>query len=278
MARFVIERPSAAVAGPSPTTTPPSARRGCLVAVIGAKGGCGATWLAIHLAASRAAVGRVCLLDLDFHRGDVAGALDLWDRKTVHELLDTGDPVDVLSLKANMASHPSGFDALLQPFDLANLVQPQDNELRKILGAAIGSYDRVIADCGSRVDEAMLTVATRAELVALVSQPTIPALRGALRISRLLHRLGVAEERLRLVINGTKRGHGVNLDDVPDYLHLSPVAAIPWDEETFDAMDLHGRLAWEVAKRGALARALEGLWDAVAGEGEEILLRMRRTA
>ena len=105
--------------------------------------------------------------------------------------------------------------------------------------------------------------------------------RAAIRVDvlyTLLHRLGVAEERLRLVINGTKRGHGVNLDDVPDYLHLSPVAAIPWDDETFDAMDLHGRLAWEVAKRGALARALEGLWDAVAGEGEEILLRMRRTA
>lgn len=278
MARFVIDRQQAVTLKGPALAASTGARHGALVAVIGAKGGVGATWLAIHLAAARARAGRVTLLDLDFHRGDVAGTLDLWGNKTAHELLEGGESIDALSFQAHLASHPAGFQALLQPFDLANLVQPQAEDVRKLLTAATASADRVVADCGSRVDEAMLTVATRADLIALVSQPTIPSLRDALRLVRLMQRLGVAEERIRLVINGQGRGHGVSLADVPSQIHLTPVAIIPRDDDTFEAMDLHGRLAWDAARRSALAHALEGLWDAVAGEGEEVLLRLRRTS
>lgn len=276
MARFVIDHhPSPSGAAPAPAPT--EQRRGCLLAVVGAKGGVGTTWLAIHLAAVRARAGRVALLDLDFHRGDVAGNLDLWGTRSAHELLDGGDAVDTLTLNAHLAPHRSGFQVLVQPFDLANLVQPQVADVRALLTASVGSFDRTIADCGSRIDEAMLTTLTRADLIALVSDPSIPSLRDALRIVRLAQRLGVPSERLRLVLNRVSRGRGVAVDDIPGQIHLAPVAVIPADDEVFGAIDLQGRLAWEVARRAPVAAALEGLWEAVAGAGEEVLIRNRRT-
>lgn len=277
MARYVIDH-HPAPSGASPTTAPLGQRRGCLVAVVGAKGGVGTTWTAIHLAAARARVGRVALLDMDFHRGDVAGALDLWGARSAHELLEGGEAVDPLALTAHLVPHRSGFQVMVQPFDLADLVQPQVDDVRALLAAGLVSFDRVVADCGSRVDEAMLTTLTRADLVALVSEPTIPSLRDALRIARLAQRLSVPRERLRLILNRSGRGQGVALHEIPAQLHLEPVAVIPEDREVFGAMELQGRLAWEVARRAPVSTALEGLWEAVAGEGEEVLIRNRRSA
>lgn len=259
------------------TPAPGASPSGCVVAVVGAKGGSGATLLAIHLAAARARSGRVGLLDFDFHRGGVAGALDLWVDHSLHKLVEQLDRIDAVGFQRALVTHNAGFQVLPQPFDFADLIQPRAADVLRLLTLSATSFDRVVVDCGSRVDEAMLAVVTKADLVVLVSTPAIPALRDALRLVRLLRDLQVGEERIRLVINQWTTTGPFSLPEVEAQLEIPVALTVPRDDAAFAQVDFEARPIWDVSRRSRASRALEEAWEAVTGHGEEVLMRMRRT-
>ncbi len=259
------------------TPAPGASPSGCVVAVVGAKGGSGATLLAIHLAAARARAGRVGLLDFDFHRGGVAGALDLWVDHSLHKLVEQLDRIDAVGFQRALVTHNAGFQVLPQPFDFADLIQPRAADVLRLLTLSATSFDRVVVDCGSRVDEAMLAVVTKADLVVLVSTPAIPALRDALRLVRLLRDLQVGEERIRLVINQWTTTGPFSLPEVEAQLEIPVALTVPRDDAAFAQVDFEARPIWDVSRRSRASRALEEAWEAVTGHGEEVLMRMRRT-
>lgn len=259
------------------TPAPGQSPSGGVVAVVGAKGGAGATLLAIHLAASRARTGHVGLLDFDFHRGGVAGALDLWVDHSLHKLIEQLDRMDSSSFQRALVTHNAGFHVLPQPFDFADLIQPRAADVWRMVTMAATCFDRVVVDCGSRVDEAMLSVVTRADLVVMVSTPAIPALRDALRLVRLLRDLQVGEERIRLVINKWTTTGPFSLPEVEAQLEVPVALTVPRDDAAFAQVDFEARPIWDVSRRSRAARALEEAWEAVAGNREEVLLKLRRT-
>ena len=61
--------------------------QGQVVALMGAKGGVGTTFLSVNLAAELAPVHHVCVADLDFSMGDVASMLDIQPASHMHDLL-----------------------------------------------------------------------------------------------------------------------------------------------------------------------------------------------
>ncbi len=259
------------------TPPPGSPPAGCVIAVVGAKGGAGATLLAVHLAAARARTGRVGLLDFDFHRGGVAGALDLWVDHSLHKLIEQLDRLDPASFQRDLVTHASGVHVLPQPFDFADLIQPRAADVWRMVTMAATCFDRVVVDCGSRVDEAMLAVVTKADLVVMVSTPAIPALRDALRMVRLFRDLQVGEERIRLVINQWTTTGPFSLPEVEAQLEIPVALTVPRDDAAFSQVDFEARPIWDVSRRSRAARALEEAWEAVAGQGEEVLMRLRRT-
>src|SRR5688500_20272422 len=72
------------------------AKRGVLVTVCSAKGGCGKTTVATNLAAALADGGRhqVCLVDLDLAFGDVAIALQLFPAHTIADAVPLAGNLD----------------------------------------------------------------------------------------------------------------------------------------------------------------------------------------
>jgi len=260
------------------TLPPGQTPSGGVVAVVGAKGGSGATLLSIHLAAARARTGRVGLLDFDFHRGGVAGALDLWVDHSLHKLVEQLDRVDLAGFQSALVTHAGGFHVLPQPFDFSELIQPRASDVWRMVTLAASCFERVVVDCGSRVDEAMLAVVTKADLVVVVSTPAIPALRDALRLVRLLRDLQVGEDRIRLVINHWTTNGPFSLPEIEAQLEVPVALTVPRDEAAFAQVDFEARPIWDVSRRSRAARALEEAWDAVAGNNEEVLLRMRRTS
>ncbi len=278
MPRFVIGDGSSKAAPPAGGPSPGAPlSRGAVIAVIGAKGGCGATTLAMHMAAYRARTGRTALLDFDFHRGGVAGALDLWVERSAQEVLELGAALDVASFNENLIEHSSGMFVLAQPFDLNNLVEARASDVRHILNVAAQTFDRVFVDGGNRIDEAMLGLVLRADLVVVVCDPHVGSLRDALRLVRLLRSLDLPEGRIRLVMNRLDADLAHSLPETAEsHLQIPFIATVARDDAAFRQADFSGRLVWEVNKRSSTAKGLEKLWDIVGGEGEEVLHRFRR--
>ena len=87
-----------------------------LIALIGAKGGVGTSFVACQLAASLASLGRrTVLVDGHPRHGDVALYLDLAPRYTFASLATGRELVDITYLHTTLVSHSSGVQVLASP-------------------------------------------------------------------------------------------------------------------------------------------------------------------
>lgn len=235
-----------------------------LLVVISAKGGCGATLVATHLAVGQAAARRTCLVDLDVCKGDVAGFLDLPDDRSVNLLLERLDHVDDVLLRGSVTVHASGLHVLAQPYDLTELQHLTADETRTLLDRVRQAYELVIVDAGSRIDAVTLAAALVADEVVLLTTPDVCALRDAQRVLRLLRRLKVPREHVRLVVN--KHGPGVPDDEIEAQLDQPVTATVEADEASCRRAETLGTTLSEAAPRKRVTEDLAGLWDRLHGE------------
>jgi pilus assembly protein CpaE len=232
-----------------------------MVALVGAKGGCGTTLLTVNLAAAQVGERRVCVVDMDFFKGDVAGALDVWPTRTMHEIMVDPSRLDDELLRGTAVTHDSGLLVLAQPHDLAQVLQVGTTEVDKLVTALGSAFDLCFVDCGSRMDEVAAATALRADLVLIVATPEVGALRDAGRAIDLLRGLGLPPSKLRLVINKRPRRLGVSLSDAADHLGIRVAATITRDDDACGKADAAGKLLRVVAPRADVTGEIAALWD-----------------
>lgn len=233
-----------------------------VVALLGAKGGCGTTLLTAHLAATARSEAGVCAVDADFAKGDLAAMLDLELPQTLPMLL--GRTCDATLLRGSAAHHRAGFDVLGQPTEMAELVRPLPDEVTSVLAAARDTWGLVIVDCGSRVDDAVLPLLRAADRLVLVATPDVMGVRDAGRVRTLLTRLGLDPTRQSLVVN--RAGRGLGSDQIAELLGTPVVATLPNDERLCVQAAEEGALLFGLSGRSPLSRALGALWSAIEGE------------
>ena len=184
-----------------------AAAGGTLIAVAGAKGGVGATTIAVHLAleAARRSPGRVCLVDLDVAAGDVAGLLDLRHRRSLADLVEVADDLTPPQLEDSLAAAPNGLRVLLAPTGGDAGGSTPALPVRSILAALRSRFDVVVADVGTVVTATGAVGTETADLVLLVTLPDVLALRAANRVLDRCRRLDVRPEGFRVVVNRAAR-------------------------------------------------------------------------
>jgi pilus assembly protein CpaE len=188
---------------------------GMMVVVAGAKGGVGATTVAVQLA--MAATGprdrSVCLVDLDLQSGDVASFLDLSHRRTISDLVDVAEEISARQLENTVYVHPGGLRVLLPPGEGELAEEIRGNAARSLLGGIKSTYDLVIVDVGSVVTEAGAVATEMADQVVVVATTDVPALRGVNRLVRLWERLHIRKkEDVRVLVNRVNRANEIQLD------------------------------------------------------------------
>ena len=166
---------------------------GRIVAVAGAKGGCGATTVAAQLAlvAARAERRTVCLVDLDLQAGDVATAFGMTHARDLTHLVDVADELSRRHLAGVLFAHPSGVHVLPAPAEGERAETVTSGMSRKTLGVLRTMFDVVVVDCGSVAAESNLGAVEIADRVLVVSTPDVLSLRAAHRLTQLWDRLQV---------------------------------------------------------------------------------------
>lgn len=179
---------------------------GTVVTVSGAKGGVGATVVAVQLALAAAASGHtVALADLDLQSGDVASYLDVQFRRSIVDLSTIQD-ISPRVLQDALYSHDTGIALLLAPGEGERGEDVSDRVVRQTIGALRHRFEVVIIDCGTHMNSANAAAIEMADRTLLVTTPDVITVRAAKRMVRLWDRLQVrkAEETVTVVNRYTR--------------------------------------------------------------------------
>jgi pilus assembly protein CpaE len=204
-------------------------KRGTLVTVFSAKGGCGKTTLATNLAAALADRGRreVCLVDLDLAFGDVAIALQLFPAHTIADAVPLAENLDIEGLSSLLTPHSPGLTTLVAPIEPGTAEAIPASLVTTILEVLKRHYDFVVVDTPPAFDDHVLAAFDQSDMVALLATLDIPALKNLKLTLETLDLLNYPRERWRLVLNRADSKVGLALSEVQKTLNHPIVAQIP---------------------------------------------------
>ena len=236
---------------------------GRLITVTGARGGVGATTVAVNLAWHFGVASRrhTVLLDPDLHQGTASFLLNVEPGRGLRTALQTPDRID--SLLAERAAQPVT-DRLhvlsgQEPFDVVPDHAPEAAE--KLLEALRRRYNFIVADVPFRplsINRDLLTLAHRR---VLVMEPTLASVRDTLRLMAL--RAGAAQTRRPvLVLNRLGLPGGLSRRQVEDALKVKVDVTIPDLPKQVHAAATMGKPAAEA--RGSFREAILSLSRQVA--------------
>ena len=185
--------------------------RGKVFSVINAKGGNGATTVAVNLAlALQAAYGQTALVDLA-PLGHAALHMNLKPVFTVADATRNLHRMDSSLLESFMTRHSGGLQ-LLAGTNVPAAVDPSSTEFVRLFDMLVTHYRYVVVDASSRFDAASRLIASLSETVLLVACSDVASLWSAARVQQYLGETG-GRDRVRLVLNRFRKVSGFSESD-----------------------------------------------------------------
>jgi pilus assembly protein CpaE len=229
-------------AAPPPTIITPAAappapppRGAKVIAVLGSKGGSGASTIAVNLAVALRdeTKARVALVDANLEFGDVGVLLNLPNNRTIADLVSGKAEIDEEVLDGTMASHSSAIKVLLAPSrpELAELVTP--DHLKKIMELLDKSYDFIVVDLWKSFQETTIFFLDHADLILLASTADLPAIKNAKLFFELTEQLGYPPAKTLFVLNKDDGRTGVSAKDIEGSIKHPVGMILPKDETNY---------------------------------------------
>jgi Flp pilus assembly CpaE family ATPase len=203
--------------------------RGRVIAVYGARGGSGTTFVATQLAASFADAGRRCaLVDFDSIFADVTIALGI-DRleRTIAALIPVAGELGPDHLDDALFKHPRGFSVLLAPAEPASDVPPPHGLYTGATALLAGAFEVVVLHLPRGIDGVIRAAVGMADEVLFVVAPDLFSLHAARRAALALG-LEAQPDRCRVILNPAVR-HQIGRSEIERVLRMPPFGAVRFD-------------------------------------------------
>jgi pilus assembly protein CpaE len=187
-------------------------RLGRMIAFYGAKGGVGATTIAINtaIALARQHDRKVVLVDGALQLGDHRVFLDMGnDRKSIIDAVAAPN-VDSELLKSVLVQHESGVDLLLAPATPEESDLISEDRMAQVLQTLRAMYDYVIVDVDKRLGDLTLSILDHADELHIVMTADLSCLKNVRLVLDALHRIGFQADRLRMILNRSNAFTGIS--------------------------------------------------------------------
>jgi pilus assembly protein CpaE len=186
-------------------------QRGKVFTVVNAKGGSGATTIAVNLAlALQSSYGNVALVDMA-QLGHDALHLNLKPLFSVADAIRNLHRLDSSLLESFMTRHAGGLQ-LLAGANTPAAVEPSTSEFARLFDMLVGHFRYVVVDASTRLDGTARLVCNLSETVLLVGHTDVASLWSAARVLQYLGETG-GRERVRLVLNRFRKIPGFSESD-----------------------------------------------------------------
>ena len=230
-----------------------SGPRGLVVAVRGARGGVGATFVTAHLAAAVARAGGSCLvLDGDAVADDLRTAVGapLDDLHTLGDLLPVAEHVHTAQVREAAWDHAAGFSLLAAPEPGVRIT---GEAFASLIGASAAASDVVIVHLSKALDEGSVAALRVADRVLHVLGLDAVSFRATDRVLESLSPLRLAT-RSGFVLNRAARSE-IAPGDVRRVFGVDALAVLPVDRGV-ERTQARGHL---LAPKGRMGRAFDRL-------------------
>lgn len=201
-----------------------------VVALLACKGGCGASFLATNLAYLMASeFSRTCaLVDLDLQYGDASFYLGAGAAKNnISDLTHQIERLDAQLLLSCMHPVAPRLSLLAAPQDMETALSVTAMQLEKVLRLARQKHEVVVLDMHRAMDAVAIQALDMADVVYLVLDNTMPAVRDAKRQVKLFRSLGYADDKLRVLVNRYDSHGFVDLKSIEEAVGLPVVHTLP---------------------------------------------------
>lgn len=238
------------------------------IAIVNAKGGSGATFIASNLAYVLRTVSNhsTALLSLDMQFESLGQYFDVALKHGLMDVLEAVDELDSVALDAYMTQHVSGLRLIAaQPEMSFERRGGRAAELGVLFDKMAAQYERVVIDMPRRVDEYTRPVLDRASRVVLVAQQTVSHLRDAMRMLQIFNHHGLQNEQILIVINRFEKASAISLDDVERAARGIEVVTLPSDFKTVAESINLGVPIYEHARGSAVTKGLVNLCTTLGG-------------
>lgn len=189
----------------------PNEVRGKLFTVVNAKGGSGATTIAVNLAmALQAAHGNTALIDIA-PLGHATLQMNLKPAFGLGDAMRNLHRLDNSLLESFMTRNSDGL-LVLAGANAPLALEPSTNDFARLFDMLVNHFRYVVVDASTRIDGATRLVCNLSETVLLVAHADVASLWSAARVQQFLGD-GGGKERLRLVLNRFRRIPGFSEAD-----------------------------------------------------------------
>lgn len=199
--------------------------RGRVFTLVNAKGGSGATTLAVNLASTlQSSSGGVVLVDLA-PLGHTALHLNITPSFTIVDAIRNLHRLDQSLLESYLTRCQNGLQLL------SGATRPLTDELANanlahLFDLLVSRFNYVVVDASSRLDRSMRLVCDLSDAVLVAVQTDLASLWSAVRVQEFLNET-VDASRLRLVINRFRKIPGFSEADIESATRMKMIAKIP---------------------------------------------------
>lgn len=253
-----------------PATETAETPAGNVGVVIGARGGVGATTIALNCAwlMSQELEKNVALIDLDLQFGTAALDLDIAPGRGLSEALQNPSRIDGLFISSAMTKPSERLAILASEESIDKSVSPEAGALNQLVSELSGDFEWIWMDMPRTTLWDNHQALAAASHILIVSDLSLAGMRDTLRIANFC-RESAPDSKILFVINrpGDQK-HGLPAREFERGIDNSIDYTFPNDTSTAAAAAAAGKPLSEIAKQSKLTNALRALCRDLTGTGE----------
>lgn len=209
---------------------PAADQTGKVIGILAPSGGCGSSTLAANISVILARNHGQCgLIDLRLAAGDLASMLDLQPTHTIADLSRRLGRVDQSMFEQFFVRHASGVHLLAAPTDFADVDVVDGKAVRRTLAMARVKFPYVVVDLDNAFHAEQVEALWQSDVILLVLRPDYTSLRNVQRAMANFTKLGLAMDRVQVVMNGIGQPRQLSARQAEEALGIKPLYFIPSD-------------------------------------------------
>jgi pilus assembly protein CpaE len=244
--------------------------RGRVFTIVNAKGGSGATTVAVNLALALEAINpSTALVDLS-PLGHCALHLGMKPPFTISDAISNLHRLDSALLESFMARHDRGLQILAGAPTLIP-IEPSASDYARLFDMIVEMFHYIVVDASSRLDSATRLASNLSEKILLVAHADVASLWSAGRVSQYLGESG-SRDRFALVLNRYRKVAGFNEAETEAAIGAPVLWRIP-NQYFAVAAAIDRGVPLMLAGNSELARSITGLAHLLTKDDLEVKRR-----